>query len=63
MNHQTRTELDSSASTPVELTLEQLAHVAGGGPKGGWGPLPGAPVVPDAPTPTEAPVPGPKGGW
>lgn len=63
MTQHTNTVSTSTETSPVELSLEQLQAVAGGGtPKGGWGPLP---VAPDTPAvPTEAPVPGtPKGGW
>lgn len=54
-------ELNTTVPAPVELSLEQLQDVAGGGsPKGGWGPVPDAAQAPSS----EPPVPGtPKGGW
>jgi len=53
-------ELNTTVPAPVELSLEQLQAVAGGGtPKGGWGQVPDATEAP-----SEPPVPGtPKGGW
>jgi len=61
MKLQTTTDQSSSTTGPVELSLEQLQAVAGGGtPKGGWGPIPDATEAPSS----EPPVPGtPKGGW
>ena len=65
MTQHTNSELNMSETGPVELSLEQLQAVAGGGtPKGGWGPLPVAPDAPAVPTEAPVPIPGtPKGGW
>ena len=48
---------------PIELSLEDLEHVSGGTPKGGWGPADGA--VGDEALASVAvdPLPTPKGGW
>jgi len=59
--------MQKQQNTPVveliELNLEELEHVSGGTPKGGWG-TPDAPVV-DAVVTAAAldPTPTPKGGW
>ncbi len=48
---------------PIELSLEELEHVSGGTPKGGWGPA-DSPVGEDlAAAVTTDPFPTPKGGW
>ncbi len=49
---------------PIELNLEDLEHVSGGTPKGGWGPA-DAPIADDAIAAAVSvdPTPTPKGGW
>ena len=48
---------------PVELSLEQLQHVSGGAPRGGWGTEDSTAVAATVVVADVTETPAPRGGW